>query len=97
MRQRAIILVVAVFLGLTSAFLVRNYANEAKEVALERTTSIEVLVAAGDLPIGATLARLQALKLVETKLGLAPIDQEEIRIIDMLINQLISVNNLTTK
>jgi pilus assembly protein CpaB len=67
MRQRAIIIVVAVFLGLTAAFMVTNYANQAKEAALEQTETVRILVAADELPVGKTLEELRDLKLVEDR------------------------------
>ena len=67
MRQRAIILVVALLLGISAAYMVSIYANQAKEAAFERTKTVEVLVATGTLPIGATLDGLRARSLVETK------------------------------
>lgn len=67
MRQRAIILAIAVFLGLTAAFMVSSYANKAKTAALANIKTVKVLTAVAKLPVGLSLDALRARKLVEIK------------------------------
>ncbi len=67
MRQRLIVLVVALFLGLIAAFMVNNYVDNAREEMVEAAEPVKILVAVDDLPQGLTLQKLRARKLVETK------------------------------
>lgn len=67
MRQRGIIILIAVFFGIIAAFMVTNYANRAKNKALQQTKMVKVMVAADTLPVGLTLNELKQQGLVTTK------------------------------
>lgn len=67
MRQRGIILIVAILFGLAAAFMVTSYANQAKNLALGRAKTVSVLTAAEALPVGLTLGELQTRNLVKVK------------------------------
>ncbi len=67
MRQRAIIIILAIFFGLVAAFMVSNYARRAKNTALEKTKTVKVLMATDSVPIGLTLEELKDRKLVEVR------------------------------
>ena len=67
MRQRAMIIVLAIFFGLAAALLVTNYAKKARDKALEQAKTTKVLMATGAVPVGFTLDELKNRKLVEVR------------------------------
>lgn len=67
MRQRIIVLIVAIFFGLAAAFMVTSYANRAAERAIARTKTVKVLTASFNVPVGLTLDELRARNLVKYK------------------------------
>lgn len=67
MRQRGIIIVLAIFFGLAAAFMVTSYANRAKERALAKAKTVSVLTAAQEVPLGLTLDELRQRRLVKAK------------------------------
>ena len=68
MRQRAMIITVAVFLGIVAVFIVNSYAGRLREEALADVAKTEVLVASEPAPSGLTLDELIDRKLVAVKL-----------------------------
>jgi pilus assembly protein CpaB len=67
MKQRLIVVGVAVVFGLAAAFMVTNYANRANEATVAQAKQVAVLVAAAPAPVGLTLDELEKRKLVEVK------------------------------
>ena len=67
MRQRVIVIILAILFGLVAAFLVSNYADDVKNAALEKTETVKAYVAVKSTPRGLTIDELIDRKLIELK------------------------------
>ncbi|MDP1809521.1 MAG: Flp pilus assembly protein CpaB [Actinomycetota bacterium] len=67
MRQRGIVIIIAILMGLLAAFMVTRYTGQAKTAALARAKMVDVITAKDNAPRGLTLDALFSRQLVEVK------------------------------